>query len=144
MSETRQSIDDYYLSILQVVAARSTCARRKVGAIITDDRSHVLSMGYNGVPSEVPHCTEQPCPGVEDQPGDNSRCQAVHAEQNAIMQCSSLRHARTIYVSCAPCFYCAKMICNTGIARVVCAEQYADDRGLSLLNFCGIEVIVCN
>lgn len=125
--------------MLKLVASRSTCRRRQVGAIITDVRGHVLSMGYNGVPSRLPHCVEIPCLGTEDPPGDSSRCLAVHAEQNAILQCRSLENAHTMYVSCAPCFTCSKLISNTPITTVVVTEMYADSLGLGVLRQRGIK-----
>lgn len=126
MALPRLTHDEYYLSLIPLVARRSTCARRAVGAIITDAKFRVLSTGYNGVPSGYPHCTEQPCPGTLDPPGDTRRCFAVHAEQNAIIQCSRLEDARHLFVSCKPCFTCAKMIANTPIKRVIALEDYPD------------------
>jgi len=122
----RLSRDDYFLTILDLVAARSTCARRAVGAIITDGDGHVLSLGYNGVPRGFPHCVDVPCLGAADKAGDTSRCMAVHAEVNALIQCSRLDLAHSLYCSCSPCFSCAKAIANTPIKRVVCRELYAD------------------
>lgn len=128
----RLSKDRYFLELLKLVAERSTCGRRKVGAIITDAQGHVLSTGYNGVPSGVVHCIDVPCAGRDDSPGDSSRCMAVHAEQNALLQCSQLQSAHTIYVTCSPCFVCMKMLANTHIARIVCVETYTDQVGISL------------
>jgi dCMP deaminase len=140
----RSSIDTYYLDILRLVALRSTCHRRKVGAIITDGTGHVLSTGYNGVPSGVAHCIEEPCDGVFDPPGDTTRCMAVHAEINALLQCADLSRARVMYISCVPCFACAKAILNTAIRRIVVTEVYKDDRGATLLIDRGVELIVAN
>lgn len=120
----RLSHDEYYLKMLDLVAARSTCARRAVGAIIVDSKHRVLSTGYNGVPSGFPHCTDKPCPGAQHEKGDTRYCMAVHAEINAIIQCSQLFRAHKMYVSCSPCFECAKAIVNTGIKIVVCKETY--------------------
>jgi dCMP deaminase len=125
---------EYFLEMLDLVAARSTCARRSVGAIITDGDGHILSTGYNGVPRHMDHCTDHPCPGTNDPKGDTSNCYAVHAEQNALLQCSNMSAAHTMYVSCAPCFVCAKMIANTNIRRVVFSTEYhGDSRGVKLL-----------
>ena len=129
----RLSKDEYFLEMLKLVAARSTCIRRAVGAIITDEDGHVLSTGYNGVPKGSDHCINNPCAGAADLPGNTSNCLAVHSEQNALLQCSDLPRAHTIYISCIPCFVCAKMICNTGIKKVICVETYADTRGMELL-----------
>lgn len=124
--------------MLDLVAARSTCIRRAVGAVITDEEGHVLSTGYNGVPSNFDHCTDHPCVGAGDRPGDSSNCMAVHAEQNALLQCSNLSRAHTMYCSCVPCFVCAKMVTNTSIKRIVAKETYADTRGFDVLMDAGI------
>lgn len=137
----RLNRDAYYVGMLRLVASRSTCSRRSVGAIIVDSFGCVLATGYNGVPRGFPHCIDEPCQGVSDQPGNFDRCEAVHAEANAILQCSALERAHTIYVSVTPCFQCAKMILNTNIKRVIVAERYADPTGYDLLVRGGITVI---
>lgn len=119
--------------MLKLVAARSTCIRRKVGAIITDRDGHVLSTGYNGVPKNFDHCIDVPCLGAGSKPGDTSLCMAVHAEQNALLQCADLSRAYAMYCSCTPCFICSKMIANTEIQTVLCVEEYADKTGLTVL-----------
>jgi len=129
----RLSHDEYYLQMLDLVAARSTCPRRAVGAIIVDSRNRVLSTGYNGPPRGRGHCIDSPCPGRDDAAGDSDRCEAVHSEINALLQCGDIERASTIYVSCSPCFACAKAIANTNIRRVVCRELYRDMRGRDLL-----------
>jgi dCMP deaminase len=140
--KVRLNRHEYYLAMLKLVAARSTCIRREVGAIITDKESHVLSTGYNGVPRFFDHCIDLPCAGANEKSGDTSNCMAVHAEQNALLQCTSLDRAYTIYCSCVPCFVCAKMIANTGIEVVICETTYADTRGLQVLieKGCYIEI----
>ncbi len=130
----RPSLDDYFMELLDHVKTRSTCRRRMVGAIITDERGRILATGYNGVPSGTSHCTDNPCEGASDPSGDSSRCLAIHAEQNALLQCrGNLNDARVIYCSLFPCFTCAKMIANTSIKRLVYKEPYADKRGMAIL-----------
>lgn len=129
----RPSIREYFLLMLTLVASRSTCTRRKVGAIIVDENNKVLATGYNGVPKNFPHCIDSPCAGATDTPGNNDNCMAVHAEQNALLQCVDIDRARIMYCSCIPCFACAKIIANTKISYVVCIEKYADTRGLAVL-----------
>lgn len=142
MNLVRLSRTQYYLAMLKLVASRSTCIRRAVGAIIIDKDGHVLSTGYNGVPINFDHCTDNPCLGASDVPGDTSNCMAVHAEQNALLQCNDISRAHTIFCSCVPCFICAKMIANTEIVAVICETDYADKRGLKILHEkgCFIEV----
>lgn len=142
MDTLRLSLDEHYCELLQLTARRSTCSRRKVAAIIVDKKGVVLSTGYNGVPSGVDHCTVSPCEGANDRPGDTSRCMAVHAEQNAIMQAGDrLTRAYTIYCSCFPCFGCAKMIANTPIKRVVFRNEYADMYGTELFKCLDVEMV---
>ena len=140
----RLTHDEYYLEILKVVAARSTCVRRAVGAILVDERYKVLSTGYNGVPSGFSHCIDVPCLGAQDIPGDSSRCMAIHAEVNVIVQCARLDLARILYVSCTPCFTCAKMLCNTPVRRIVSAEEYSESEGLTVLRQAGIELSIAS
>jgi dCMP deaminase len=139
----RPTIHEYYLDMLDLVAARSTCVRRSVGAIITDENGKALGVGYNGVPRGFDHCTvDKPCLGAHDQPGDVSNCMAVHAEANALLQCGDLTRAFVMYCSNLPCFACAKMIANTTIEVVICKEDYADKRGLEILTTAGCRVII--
>jgi deoxycytidylate deaminase len=98
-------------------------------------------MGLNGVPRGFPHCgtgldvsdarlellLPVLCQGINDPKGDTRRCMAVHAEINALLTCTDLRYAATMYVSATPCRNCALAIANTNIKRVVCLEVYADD-----------------
>ena len=130
---SRLSKNDYYFSILPLVAQRSTCARRSVGCIITNKEGHVLSTGYNGVPKNFDHCIDVPCSGASDRPGDTSKCMAIHAEQNALLQCSDKDAMYTMYCTCTPCFVCAKMISNTNIEVIYCLESYADMSGVDVL-----------
>ena len=136
------SIDEYFLNMLRLVGTRSTCPRREVGAIITDTKGVVLAMGYNGVPRGMPHCIDLPCAGINDRPGDSSRCLAVHAEQNAMLQCADLNRAFNLYVSCTPCFVCAKMIANTAIRRIVTLEDYPDERSKEVFRARSIELFI--
>lgn len=138
----RPSLTEYYLDMLELVASRSTCIRRRVGAIITDAKGHVLSTGYNGVPKNFDHCISHPCTGATDLPGNNTNCLAVHAEQNALLQCMDIERAHTMYCSCIPCFICAKMIANTNIELIVAVEEYADTRGKDILIEAGIVIHV--
>lgn len=153
----RLSNDEYYLSLLAGVAARGSCVRRQVGAIVVDENYRVLSMGFNGPPKGFPHCGEVDhvpptnvpygvwkavhCQGATEQKGSTTKCMAVHAEINALLTCADPNRAHTIYVSCTPCRNCALAIVNTNIRRVVCLELYADD-ARHILNAGEIELII--
>lgn len=139
--------DDYFLTMARHAATRSTCLRRKVGAVAVLDR-HVLATGYNGAPSGLKHCEFTGC--LREQKGVPSGerheiCRGLHAEQNVIIQAAvhgvSLKGA-TIYVTATPCVICAKMLINCGIRRVVCWEQYPDGMALEMLRDAGVAVEV--
>lgn len=115
----RKSWDDYFMDIAFQVAARSTCPRRRVGAVIVKDK-RIKGTGYNGSPSGLPHCLEEGCLMV------NEHCiRTIHAEINALLECSPHeRQGSTIFVTDRPCSECAKCIINCGIKRVVFARDY--------------------
>ncbi len=117
--------DHYFMKIAEQAAARSTCDRKFVGAVVVRDRN-ILSTGYNGSISGMQHCDEV---GHEI---ENDHCIAtVHAEANAIIQAAkngvAIRDA-TIYVTASPCYQCFKLITNSGIKEIVYKEFYRDDR----------------
>ena len=143
MNRERPSWDGYFKQLTEVVATRSTCLRRSVGALIVRDK-RILATGYNGAPSGLPHCLEVGC--LRDQLGVPSGerqelCRGLHAEQNAIIQASlhgvSIKGG-TIYVTLAPCVTCAKMIINAGIERVVYRDSYADQLAMQMLGEAGV------
>lgn len=139
----RPTLDEYFVKMLDLVASRSTCRRRNVACIITNDKGQIISTGYNGVPSGLPHCIDIPCAGAGDKSGDNTRCLAIHAEQNALLQAGSkLYEATRLYCSCSPCFSCAKLIAGTKIKRIVAKELYADVQGLELLRAAGVNLYI--
>lgn len=137
----RPSIEKYFLSMSKLVATRSTCMRRNVGCVVTDEMNFVISTGYNGIVSGQPHCVDSPCLGVNSGSSEDlEQCMAVHAEQNAILTCDS-RKIHTIYTTVSPCITCAKLICNTSCSKVVYLEEYSDTKGLDLLAKSGITCI---
>jgi dCMP deaminase len=131
----RASWDRYFLNIAEVVATRSTCDRKHVGAVIVDDR-RITATGYNGSAPGAPHC---------DDVGhliQNEGCiRTIHAEANAIVDAGRDAAGSTIYVTCSPCYDCMKLILATGIDRVVFKEKYRDERPLVLATAHGVEVV---
>jgi dCMP deaminase len=86
--ELRPSYDEYFMEMAYVVAKRSTCLRRKVGAILVKEK-HILSTGYNGAPKGFRHCSETGCLREDQNIPSGERhelCRGLHAEQNAIIQ----------------------------------------------------------
>lgn len=134
----RPTYDEYFMKMTQVVATRSTCLRRNVGAILVKNK-HILSTGYNGAPKGLKHCSEVGClrEKLNVQPGERHElCRGLHAEQNAIIQASvfgvSIDEA-TLYCTAAPCSVCAKMLINAGIKEVVYQESYPDELAQQML-----------
>lgn len=141
----RPSWDTYFMEITRVVANRSTCLRRKVGATIIKDK-RILTTGYNGAPKDLAHCQEVGCIREEKQIPSGERhelCRALHAEQNAILQAAlygvSIQGA-TVYCTTHPCVMCAKMIINAGMKEVVIAKSYPDQLAAELLKEAGVRV----
>ena len=135
----------YFMEITSVVAKRSTCLRRQVGAILVKDK-HILTTGYNGAPKRLAHCAETGC--LRQQMGIPSGerhelCRALHAEHNAMIQAANLGisiEGSTLYSTTAPCSLCAKMLINAGVVRVVFAGDYPDERAMEFFQQAGVEV----
>ncbi|MBO4302844.1 cytidine/deoxycytidylate deaminase family protein [Methanosarcinaceae archaeon] len=142
---TRPSADEYFSEIAAIVAKRSTCLRRQVGAVIVRD-NRILTTGYNGAPSGLAHCLDIGCIRMEENIPSGTRqekCRAVHAEQNAIIQ-AALHGVRTsgatLYCTHQPCILCTKMIINAGIRKVIYNYAYPDPVSLEFFNEAGVEV----
>ncbi|MFO7764950.1 MAG: cytidine/deoxycytidylate deaminase family protein [Pelovirga sp.] len=139
----RPDWDEYFMRITQLVATRSTCTRRQVGAMLVKDKN-ILATGYNGVPSGITHCDVTGC--LRDQlnvpSGERHElCRGLHAEQNAIIQAA--RHGTnisgaTLYSTDSPCIICSKMLINAGVAEVIYARGYPDQLSLEMLGESGV------
>jgi len=130
----RDSIEKYFLNIANLVATRTTCPRRAVGCVIVDEYKHILATGFNGVPMNFPHCTEYPCGGENCKSGTElDKCMAIHAEQNALLQCPNVMEINTIYCTISPCEPCSKLIGNTSCKKVVYSEAYSNITGIEML-----------
>lgn len=113
------------MDIALVTRRRATCARRQVGCVLLNERGHILATGYNGVAAGQPHCTDQNCPGAGLPSGQGlESCQAIHAEQNALLQCPDVYKIHTAIVTTAPCVTCTKLLLNTSCQRIVYFEDY--------------------
>ena len=124
----RECKEDWGLAIAKLVATRSTCARRNVGCVLVDHKHRILATGYNGVASGQPHCNEgHPCPGATAPSGTKlDACYALHAEQNALLQCRNPDAINTCYCTTAPCMTCTKLLLNTSCQRILFLEGYPD------------------
>lgn len=126
-AQFRLSVDDYFINMARLVAMRGTCLRRRVGCVLVDSRNHVLGTGYNGVPADVPHCLDAPCAGIHYSSGLGlDKCSAIHAEQNALLQCRDVRQIATAYITCSPCHTCTKLLMNTSCKKIIFYEPYTD------------------
>lgn len=145
-ADTRPSWDDYFFEIAEIVAKRSTCLRRRVGAVLVKDK-RILATGYNGAPSNVRHCFEVGCIREQRNIPSGERhelCRGIHAEQNLIVQAA--RHGTaiagsTLYCTNFPCSICAKMLINAGVEKIRYREGYPDPLSQELIAEAGIELI---
>ena len=137
----RPNWDEYFLNIAQEVGKRSTCLRRRYGAIIVKDKI-IVSTGYNGAPRGESNCIDTKiCERERLKVPKGERyelCVAVHAEQNAIINGDPLKmQGATIYIvginvadgsfaSGEPCLLCRRMIKNAQIDKVICRDIHGD------------------
>ena len=145
-AENRPAWEDYFMDIAILVAKRSTCLRRAVGALIVKDK-RILSTGYNGAPSGIRHCGENGCLRKTMNIASGERhelCRGIHAEQNAIIQAAyhgvQIQGA-VLYCTNLPCSICTKMIINAGIKKIYYQEGYADELSKDMLSEALIEVL---
>ncbi|MGI6751636.1 MAG: deoxycytidylate deaminase [Anaerovoracaceae bacterium] len=141
----RPDWDEYFMEMAEVAEKRSTCMRRKVGAVIVRDK-RIMATGYNGVPTGIGHCEERGCLRDELKVPSGQRhelCRGLHAEQNAIIQAAYLGQSidgGTVYCTNQPCIICAKMLINAGIKRIVIREGYPDELAREMLEEAGLRV----
>ena len=134
------------MQIARLVSQRSTCIRRKVGAVIVRDK-HILTTGYNGAPKGLPHCTEVGCLREELGIPSGERveiCRGIHAEQNALIQAARFGislEGGMLYCTTQPCVTCSKLLINAGITKILYVEAYADKLGEGMLQEAGVELI---
>jgi dCMP deaminase len=139
----RPSWDDYFMTIAHEVATRSTCLRRRCGAVVVKDR-RLLATGYNGTPKGLRHCEEVGC--LREQRGiasgsHHELCRGIHAEQNAVVQAALYGVAiggSTLYSTTQPCVQCAKILINAGVTEIVYSEGYPDPLSEEMLAESGV------
>ncbi|MFO7803693.1 MAG: cytidine/deoxycytidylate deaminase family protein [Desulfovermiculus sp.] len=134
---------EYFMRISFLVAERSTCLRRKVGAVAVKDK-RILCTGYNGAPSGLAHCLDQGCLREEmDIPSGQRHelCRGLHAEQNVIIQAAvhgiALRGAE-LFCTTQPCLICSKMLINCQFTKIYFAQGYPDDLAADMLSEAGV------
>jgi dCMP deaminase len=137
-SKKRKPWDQYFMSIAELVAERSTCLRRHVGAVIVKDK-RILATGYNGAPGGVPHCEDVGCLRGKMGVASGERhelCRGVHAEQNALIQAATFGASVSgaiIYTTHQPCFICTKMLINAKIEKICYKKEYPDELAIGML-----------
>lgn len=141
------------LDMARVMAKRSTCARSQVGALFALE-GRILSSGYNGAPTGLPHCDHScsdDCGGDVHSPGRHddecpkvAPCEiAVHAEANAVAFAAKngmSLDGSTLFTTLSPCYKCTQLIINVGIVQVVIGKLYRERSGLFMLDRLGIPV----
>jgi dCMP deaminase len=142
----RPSWEDYFTQIAEVVATRSSCLRRHVGAVLVKNRQ-ILATGYNGVPRGIAHCDERGC--LRDQLGIPSGeryelCRGLHAEQNAIIQAAyhgAAVNGAEVYTTLQPCVTCAKTLINAGIVAVYFRGVFPDALSMEIFEEAGTRLV---
>ena len=156
-----------WMATAQTVARRSPCEKGQVGAVIVSGTNRIVATGFNGPPAGWEGTCERDCPRgrawSEFQLAVSLNrdmlvippalspcyddCVTIHAEANALSFCDRRdRKGGTIYVSGSVCYACAKLIANSGLARVVMSASGYDeregDRVVEFLRFCGLRVAI--
>lgn len=133
------------MEITKLVAKRSTCTRRHVGAVLVKDKN-ILATGYNGAPKKLPHCLEVGCLREQLNVPSGERhelCRGLHAEQNAIIQAAfhgiSIRDT-ILFCTNQPCLICSKMLINAGIKEIIYFDGYPDKLAEEMLGQADIKV----
>ena len=156
----RPDKNEYFIAMARLVATRSTCLRRSVGCVLTNARHHVIATGYNGVAAGMPHCNEgahnknperrklesgqfvvgplitylNKCEGADLPSGEgHDLCQAIHAEQNALLQCKDVYGIETCYATTFPCVPCVKLLMATSCKTIAYDEDHPHAEAASAL-----------
>lgn len=134
------------MSIAKLVATRSTCLRREVGAVLVKDK-RILATGYNGAPTGIRHCVETGCLRERLKVNSGERhelCRGLHAEQNVIIQAAYYgvsTKGTNLYATHMPCIICSKMLVNAGVEKIFFLDGYPDPLAEEMLDEANIEVV---
>jgi len=145
--EKRLGWHEYFMSVAHLISRRATCTRGHIGAVIVRDHN-ILSTGYNGAPSGLPHCNETNCRIYRSTHPDGTveeNCvNTIHAEINAIAQAAkhgvSIKDA-DIYITASPCIHCLKVLINVGIKTIYYDKPYKIEHIDELLRLSGIRLV---
>lgn len=135
----RISKNKYFMDLAKLVAKRSTCLHRQVGCVLVDENDNILSTGYNGPPRGQDHC--ETC--LKEETNNIHYCRAVHAEQNALLQCKDVMKIKKAYITDSPCNSCIKLFLNTSCEEIIYLKEYHTENDfikkaydLSYFNIC--------
>ena len=137
----QNSLDVVYLKMAEDLSTLSHAKRRKVGCLIVKD-TQIIAEGYNGTPRGF----DNSCEFIDHLDEMYTKPEVLHAESNAITKLARSTNSSqgsTLYVTCSPCFDCAKLIIQSGIERVVYRHMYTNKNcmeALALLTKAGISV----
>jgi len=145
LSLNRPSWPEYFMAITRLVAKRSTCLRRSVGAVLVKEK-RILATGYNGAPAGLKHCEEVGCLRENSSIPSGTRhelCRGLHAEQNVIIQAAyhgiSINGA-VLFCTNKPCAICSKMLINAGIQEIYFLDGYEDALSDQMLAEAGVNL----
>jgi len=145
----RPSWHIYFMKMAKLVSERSTCLRRKVGAVLVKN-NQIIASGYNGSPKHISHCITAGCIREERSISSGERhelCRGVHAEQNTIIQAAingSSIDSAVLYCTHFPCSICSKILINSEIKYIYVAEDYPDSLAKEMFTEAGTEVVYIN
>jgi dCMP deaminase len=133
----RPSWDEYFLKVAMLVSERATCPRMHCGCVLVRDKQ-ILSTGYNGSIPGDGHCEDIGCMIV-----DKHCIRTIHAEMNAILQCSShgiSTNDAIAYITNMPCTNCAKALITAGIKEIVIFSDYHDTRAEEFFKIAYVDI----
>ena len=138
----KEKMINYFRNVCKETSKLSTCQSKQVGAVLVKE-DRILAIGYNGVPSGLPHCCDMHFDSREEH-SEWSTTHELHAEQNVISFCaknSISTKDSVIFVSLSPCIHCAKIILAAGVKEVYYLEEYdRDKKGIEFLKQNGVDV----
>ena len=141
----RPDWNEYFLKLVRIIAQRSTCRRRQVGALLIKDK-RIIASGYNGAPSGMPHCLDIGCLREQLKIPSGERqelCRGLHAEMNAIIQAAIYGVSTKdsiLYCTNYPCILCAKMLVQAKIKKLIFISDYPDKEAKKVFEEAGIVV----
>ena len=118
--DTRIDWEHYFMCAAVMISSRSSCERLHVGCALVKD-TRIISVGYNGFLANRPH---------DSIIRDNHEQATVHAEQNAISDCSKRGiscDGATAYITHYPCIICTRMLIASGIKEIKYINNYNND-----------------